>query len=764
MGGDDTLTCVCDSGFTGDRCQDNINECTAAEKPCSDHGVCTDSIGAYSCDCTGGWSGDKCELCNGPGGDDRVEDTRQCTDVTAAQCAAFPALLTLCPIGCHVCVASTTMTTTTTSVRSTCEQDLRSDHSCSSVEDCGCGNECDELFCTVPGTTTTTTTATTTTTPLLFDNGAGGSYSMSFASPTNAQHALSACESYAGVGKCETGDCGDFFYYYVISDGDCKNSKTGYEWIYRNDGYATVGQDYWDGSESVAGNSLFVRQKISSSRAWSLVLKDLGVADKVTTTTTTTTSTTTTATATTTTLPSLAGFVTSEDDLSTLLAAVEAAGLVDALSATYVKQTDLCDERGMDFTFASCKAAATSLDLNFADTAGPEWHTGCLFHNGGVYFSEHEDGSNQDTTDGYICAQAFTVFAPNNDAFAKVPADALAALFADPGQLKQVIMYHVLASQVLSTELKVGEQKVDTASGGALWVTKGTSGVTVANSDKSIVANVIAVDNMADNGVAHLIDGVLLPPATSTPTTTTTTTTATTTTEPSTLSATSSLADSVSLEQLMSDLAITCSAEVDNCTNSEACVAFLESTMSGLEPSIEDAKAAGEAAVAIWTCATGSASGFPSGVGLPTSTAASTTSINVPPTTPEKKDRTVATTSTVNTSDTNGPNGNSSALDASLGEDDAGADDLGGGSSAGLVGGGCCSCARCSCCYCILCKAGAEFESECSNDRPPTVVGGSQPSIYRQWCCCWPPGYRDPSTAWVRNCYPVRTSSSFSSA
>merc|ERR1740117_619028 len=142
-------------------------------------------------------------------------------------------------------------------------------------------------------------------------------------------------------------------------------------------------------------------------------------------------------------LPSLAGLVTSVDDLSTLLTAVSAAGLVEALS---IAGTD-------------------------------------------------------------------TVFAPNNAAFAKLPADDLNAILADKEQLKAVILNHVLAATVLSTELKMGEQKVDTASGGALWVTKSDKGVTVANSDRSVVANVIAADNLANNGVAHIIDAVLLPPA-----------------------------------------------------------------------------------------------------------------------------------------------------------------------------------------------------------------------------------------------------------
>ena len=135
--------------------------------------------------------------------------------------------------------------------------------------------------------TSTSITATTTTTPTLFDNGANGTYSMPSSSPTNKMHARLACESFAGVGKCESGTCGDFSYYNVISDGDCSTSKTGYEWIYRNDGYTKVGQDYGDsrGSESVVLNALFVRQKVSSSGSWSLVLQNLGVASTSTSTT-----------------------------------------------------------------------------------------------------------------------------------------------------------------------------------------------------------------------------------------------------------------------------------------------------------------------------------------------------------------------------------------------------------------------------------------------------------------------------------------------
>ena len=170
----------------------------------------------------------------------------------------------------------------------------------------------------------------------------------------------------------------------------------------------------------------------------------------------------------------------------------------------------------------------------------------------------------------------------------------------------------------------------------------------------------------------------------------TTTTTTATTTESSTSLSTSSVTDSVSLEQLVSDLAAICSAEIEDCTNNEACAAFLESKMSGGSepPSIETAKAAGKEAVAVWTCATSSASGFPTDVGRSTSTVASKISIKVLPTTPDEKDRIGATNSISNISDGNDINGNSSALDASRGGNGADSDDLGVGSSAGLIGGG----------------------------------------------------------------------------
>ncbi len=104
-------------------------------------------------------------------------------------------------------------------------------------------------------------------------------------------------------------------------------------------------------------------------------------------------------------------------------------------------------------------------------------------------------------------AGPFTVFAPTNDAFAKVPADKLAMLKSNPEMLKSVLLYHVLGMQVASSDAKT--MKAKTAQGSELQVTvkKSNGGATVMV-DK---AKVIQADVMASNGVIHAIDMVLMP-------------------------------------------------------------------------------------------------------------------------------------------------------------------------------------------------------------------------------------------------------------
>merc|ERR1712084_41927 len=100
----------------------------------------------------------------------------------------------------------------------------------------------------------------------------------------------------------------------------------------------------------------------------------------------------------------------------------------------------------------------------------------------------------------------FTVFAPTNEAFGALPAGTLDTLLKpeNKGQLVDILTYHVLPAQVLSTDLKP-KQVVKTVEGKDLLVSI-YEGNVYANK-----AKVVGADNLASNGVAHIIDGVLLP-------------------------------------------------------------------------------------------------------------------------------------------------------------------------------------------------------------------------------------------------------------
>jgi uncharacterized surface protein with fasciclin (FAS1) repeats len=96
----------------------------------------------------------------------------------------------------------------------------------------------------------------------------------------------------------------------------------------------------------------------------------------------------------------------------------------------------------------------------------------------------------------------FTVFAPTDAAFAKVPKDQLDALLADKDKLTAVLTYHVVPGKVMAKDVKAGQVK--TVQGSAITVST-SGGVKVDN------ANVVKTDIVADNGVIHVIDSVILP-------------------------------------------------------------------------------------------------------------------------------------------------------------------------------------------------------------------------------------------------------------
>jgi uncharacterized surface protein with fasciclin (FAS1) repeats len=100
----------------------------------------------------------------------------------------------------------------------------------------------------------------------------------------------------------------------------------------------------------------------------------------------------------------------------------------------------------------------------------------------------------------------FTVFAPNDAAFAKVPQATLAGLLADKNALTAVLTYHVIAGKVMAADaIKLNGQKVKTVNGQELTITVRDGKVYVDG------AQVIAADVGASNGVIHVIDSVVLP-------------------------------------------------------------------------------------------------------------------------------------------------------------------------------------------------------------------------------------------------------------
>jgi len=108
-------------------------------------------------------------------------------------------------------------------------------------------------------------------------------------------------------------------------------------------------------------------------------------------------------------------------------------------------------------------------------------------------------------------AGPFTVFAPTNAAFEKLPKAAVAALTepANAAKLKGVLTYHVIAGRILAADIKDG-QEVTTVNGEKLHFTVKDGKVMVSNG-KDAPATVQIADVISKNGVTHVIDGVILP-------------------------------------------------------------------------------------------------------------------------------------------------------------------------------------------------------------------------------------------------------------
>ncbi len=97
----------------------------------------------------------------------------------------------------------------------------------------------------------------------------------------------------------------------------------------------------------------------------------------------------------------------------------------------------------------------------------------------------------------------FTVFAPTDEAFAKIPKDQLAALLKDKKALANILTYHVVAGKVMAKDV----MNIDTAKSvqGQNITIGSKDGVTVDN------AKVVKTDIVTRNGVIHVIDAVIMP-------------------------------------------------------------------------------------------------------------------------------------------------------------------------------------------------------------------------------------------------------------
>ena len=101
----------------------------------------------------------------------------------------------------------------------------------------------------------------------------------------------------------------------------------------------------------------------------------------------------------------------------------------------------------------------------------------------------------------------FTVFAPSDEAFSKLPEGTVETLLKPENidQLVAVLTYHVVPGKILSTDIMMGSNSVATAQGSSVTIMKSSYGVKINQ------ATVVAADVEATNGVIHIIDEVILP-------------------------------------------------------------------------------------------------------------------------------------------------------------------------------------------------------------------------------------------------------------
>ena len=106
----------------------------------------------------------------------------------------------------------------------------------------------------------------------------------------------------------------------------------------------------------------------------------------------------------------------------------------------------------------------------------------------------------------------FTVFAPDNAAFAALPAGTLASLLkpANKSELTSILTYHVVPGALMASDIMPGAVKTVN---GATFTVKDTGGKLTITDGKGNTVDIVQTNIIASNGVVHVISGVLIPPA-----------------------------------------------------------------------------------------------------------------------------------------------------------------------------------------------------------------------------------------------------------
>ena len=144
-----------------------------------------------------------------------------------------------------------------------------------------------------------------------------------------------------------------------------------------------------------------------------------------------------------------------------------------------------------------CLAATSASAANIVETA----------QNAGTFNTLLAAAQAAGLADALATGQNLTVFAPTDEAFAKLPAGTVEKP-ENKDQLAAILSYHVLPRKLASNQMLAGPFHVRTLKSGGdrvLAITKNAGGVTVDN------AKVVAADIMTDNGIIHVVDAVMLP-------------------------------------------------------------------------------------------------------------------------------------------------------------------------------------------------------------------------------------------------------------